>query len=289
MKKLCFPLFILGALLMACNSTPQVTNETALAEVSLTGNAVADVVGQASPEQRQAAPANEANPEAPLRSIPQTKKIIRSGNLAIESKDMTKSKVALDALCDKHGGYYEQETLTNNGNYSSYSLVVRIPANHLDQYLRAIEQGNDKLTERSLRSEDVSLHYFDTESRLKSKRSYLERYQQMVGQAKNVKDLLDIQEQIRQLQEEIDSQESLVRGLKDQVNYSTLSIQLFEYQANSPMGSKSFWIQLKQAVADGWSLIAEIFLTVISLWPILIVLGLVFAGWRRYRKSRNGK
>ncbi|KGE14450.1 DUF4349 domain-containing protein [Sphingobacterium deserti] len=285
MRKQSFPLFAFCALLIACNKSPEVANEAPVAEVSVTGDAAADAQGVR--QMSQSAPSNQENPSAVLGSIPQTKKIIRSGNLAIESKDIAKSKATLDALCKRLSGYYEQETLTNSGSYSSYSLVVRIPANQLDQYLKAIEQGDDKLTERSLRSEDVSLQYFDTESRLKSKRSYLERYQQMVAQAKNVKELLEIQEQIRQLQEEIDSQENVMRSLRDQVNFSSIAIQLFEYQANSPMGSQGFWIRLKQALADGWRLTAGIFLTVISLWPIFIVFGLLFFGWRKYRNSKS--
>lgn len=283
MKGYCFSLFIATGLLLGCGRSPEAVDK-AVSAVELSDDAAAPAAMEVA---SQDAKTTQTATAEPLLSIPQQKKIIRSGNIAVEAKDVKASKAALDLLLKKHGGYYEQETLSGGGEYSSYSLVARIPNTHLDQFLRGVEQGGNKLTERSIQSEDVSLHYFDTASRLKSKRSYLERYQQMVGQAKNVKELLEIQEQIRQLQEEIDSQESLMRNLNDQVNYSTLRIQLFEYHGNMSNGSRSFWRELKEASVDGFVLIGDLLLGLLRLWPIFVLLLLLVVGWRRYRRSKN--
>ncbi len=287
MKGYCFSLFFALSLFAGCNKAEVATTAKAVEEQAI----ALDVMEESAPQAEMHALANvqaDVDPKAPLTTTTsQNKKIIRSGSIAVESKAIGKSKQAMDALLKRYGGYYEQETLSSSGSYSNYSLIARIPAAHLDQFLKAIEKGGDKLTERSLRSEDVSLQYFDSESRLKSKRAYLERYQQMVGQAKSVKDLLEIQEQIRQLQEEIDSQESVMRSLKDQIAYSSLSIQLFEYQANLPNGSQNFWIQLKEAFADGWLFVGEVFLFVLRLWPFLLLAGLALFVWRRYKRRKK--
>src|SRR5690606_41751227 len=138
---------------------------------------------------------------------------------------------------------------------SLHDALPILPSANLDKFLSELERGKDKITEKSLKAEDVSTQYYDVESRLKSKRAYLERYQQMVSSAKSVKDLLEIQEQIRMLQEEIDASESVLRSMSGQVNYSTLTIRLFEEKANLPMGSNSFMTRVKEAFAFGWNLI----------------------------------
>lgn len=287
MKGYCFSLFLALSLFAGCNKAEVATTAKAVEEQAV----ALDLMEEPAPQAEVHALANAqpgVDPKSPLNNVKaQNKKIIRSGNIAVESKAIGKSKQAMDVLLKRYGGYYEQESLSSAGSYSNYSLIARIPAAHLDQFLKDIEKGGDKLTERSLRSEDVSLQYFDSESRLKSKRAYLERYQQMVAQAKSVKDLLEIQEQIRQLQEEIDSQESVMRSLKDQIAYSSLSIQLFEYQANLPMGSQNFWIQLKEAFADGWLFVGEVFLFVLRLWPFILLATVVVFAWRSYKRRKK--
>lgn len=101
-------------------------------------------------------------------------KIIREGNISIESKDVKTSKKNLDQQLKQMGGYYERESAnTDNNNRISYDLVLRIPSDKLDGFLTSVENGKDKITSKSLTSEDVSLQYYDLESRLKSKRAYL--------------------------------------------------------------------------------------------------------------------
>ncbi|WP_160366868.1 DUF4349 domain-containing protein [Sphingobacteruim zhuxiongii] len=215
------------------------------------------------------------------------KKIVRTGNISIESKDVKASKKTLDGLLKNVQGYYENETVNNARAYTSFDLVVRIPSNKLDALLANLENGTDKITEKNLRAEDVSAQYYDTESRLKSKRAYLERYQQMVSSAKSVKDLLEIQEQIRMLQEEIDASEGVLRSLSGQVNYSTLTIHLFEENANLPMGSNSFWTRVKDSFAFGWDLIENLTIGIIGLWPLLIVAVLVIYVIRSIRRRKR--
>lgn len=214
-------------------------------------------------------------------------KIIKSGNISLESKKIEASKKNIDALLKKFNAYYEQESSNNNNDFTSYNLTIRIPTSSFDNFLIAMENGDDKVTDKKISAEDVSITYHDVESRLKSKRAYLLRYQEMVSSAKNVKDLLEIQEQIRQLQEEIDSKEAVLRNLTNQVNYSTLTVDLFEYQANLPMGSKSFFAKVKTSLEFGWNLIQNIALGIIGIWPVWIVVGLVVVIIRNFRRKRR--
>ncbi len=217
----------------------------------------------------------------------QGKKIIRTGNISIESKDLKKSKTAIDDLVKKANGYYEQESTTTGSTYTNYNLTLRIPSSYFDALLDGIEKSNDKITEKSIQAQDVSLQYYDLESRIKSKRIYLDRYQNMVANAKSVKDLLEIEEQIRQLQEEIDSTESALRAMKDQVSYSTLVLNLFNSDSIIAYGESGFWLKTKEAFGSGWELIENIFIGIIGIWPIFILAATAIFAWIKYRKNRK--
>lgn len=224
-----------------------------------------------------------------LEKISLEKKIIRTGNISIESKDLKKSKSNIDILIKKAGGYYEQETTSAGSTYANFSLTIRIPSVQFDSFLDNIEKSGDRLTEKSIQAQDVSLQYYDLESRLKSKRAYIERYQKMVANAKTVKELLEIEEQIRQLQEEIESTESTLRIMKDQIGYSTLHIQLFNSDSPIAHSNSGFWLKIKEAFGFGWELIEHICIGLIGIWPILLFLVAGFLFWRNSRKKKQNK
>lgn len=236
--------------------------------------------------QSESAPAaNKTEPEKTALE----KKIIRTGNISVESKDLKKSKTSFDALVKRAGGYYEQESTSSGSTYTHYNLTIRIPSSQFDSFLEGIEKGKDKITEKSIQAQDVSLQYYDLESRLKSKRAYLDRYQKMVASAKNVKDLLEIEEQIRQLQEEIESTESTLRAVKDQVSYSTIQVNIYNSDSLVPHSDSGFWMKVKEALDFGWKLIENIVIGLVGIWPILLLaIGGIFI-WRRFRKKRKAQ
>jgi len=117
-----------------------------------------------------------ATNEETKTTLSEQKKIIRSGKLSIESKDIAKTKKRIDEQLKALGGYYELENTSSISNYSTYNLDIRIPSKKFDTFLENMESGNDKITEKSIQSKDITLQYIDLESRVKSKKAYLERY-----------------------------------------------------------------------------------------------------------------
>ncbi len=274
---------------VGCNRSIEHSEEALVSEVSTSKQAKYALSPDAAAADVAAGAAVDAA-ATPVNPVNQQLKIIRRGDLSIESKDIQASKKNLDVLLKKMGGYYEQESSTSNRDeLTTYNLVVRVPSKQLDAFMGSLENGKDKITSKSMTSEDVSIQYYDVESRLKSKRAYLAGYQGMVASAKSVKDLLEIQEQIRLLQEEIDSSEGLLRNLGGQVDYSSININLFEYNANLPMGSNSFWSRLKDSFVFGWNLIETLALGIVGLWPVLIVVALAVALIKKFRRNRKNK
>lgn len=218
---------------------------------------------------------------------PSKKKLIKTGNLTIESKHIEKSKSRLDLALKSLDGYYDNEQFSKSDYEFRYSLTVRVPAKNFDRALGVIHGGDDEIISKNIKTDDVSGEYMDLETRLKSKRAYLARYEAFLTKAKNMDELLQIQEKIRELIEEIESQEGRLKFLDDQVGYSTLDIELYKtisHPDNSPE-EPGFWEKAKNSLASGWTGIVVLFLGLLSIWPLLLVL--VPAGIYMYRKIKK--
>ena len=266
--------------------------DMALAEVSGVSSA-AEVAPQAAyaavnAEQKAArdgADMLQQGEENPVGDV--NKKIVRSGQMTLESKDSKASKVAIDQRLKKLGGYYEEEKISAGDSYTNYSPIVRVPVKSFDAFIAGLEEGKDKVTSKTVNAEDVSLQYYDLESRLKSKRAYLLRYQEMVAKAKSVSDLLEIEEQIRKLQEEIDSHGAVLRSLSGQVSFSTLRLEIYDYDSTLATGGTTFGKRIAEAFVLGWALIKQILLGLVAIWPLLLVGVAFLVIWRRYRRRKK--
>ncbi len=216
------------------------------------------------------------------------KKLIRTGNLVLESKHIEKSKNRLDQALKSLGGYYDNEQFSKSNYEFRYSLKVRVPAKNFDNILQVIQGGDDEIVSKNIQTDDVSGEYVDLETRLKSKRAYLQRYEAFLSKAQTMEELLQIQEQIRELIEEIESQEARLTFLDDQVGYSTLDIELYKVISNTPIANTpGFSENAQNAFSKGWIGVVSIVLSLLSIWPLLLIL--IPAGIFGYRKLKNQK
>lgn len=219
------------------------------------------------------------------------KKIIKDGNISIKTKDIVVSKASLDELVKQYNGYYENEDLQNNDQLISYNLRVRVPSDNFEKIISTLENGKDEITNKNIQARDVSEEYYDVESRLVSKREYLNRYKALLAKASTVKDILAIEENIRVLQEEIESSVGRLKYLNDQVSYSTLNVNLFKEKdfIYKPQSQDKFLERVKKSLSNGWNSIVSALLWIISIWPLIVSLMIVYYVVRRFRKNRKSE
>lgn len=239
--------------------------------------------------QQSAENANPINVEAPAPTS--MKKIIRDGNLQIKVDDVPKSKTIIDGLLIKYGGYYSSEKYNNQDYAESFNLQVRIPSDNLDAFVAEVETGTGEITFKTINARDVTEEFIDLETRLENKRSYLKRYRELLGQAKTINEILEIEEKIRRIEEEIESAEGRLRYLSNQVGFSTLNITLScvkEY-VFSPHESAKFSQRLKRSLYSGWDGLIKTTLFIANLWPLWIFLILLFVLRKKFGKKRKSK
>lgn len=232
--------------------------------------------------------ANE-EPEVAV-SLPVSKqKLIKDGRLSIKTNHLNAGKTYLNNLVKKYGGYYQREELSNAEQRTVYDLTIRIPAAAFDAIINDIERGEGEVTSKGISTRDVTEEYVDLQLRLANKRLYLKRYQEILSRASSVKDLMAIQENIRALQEEMESAEGRLRYLSDQVTYSTINVYLFTekpYVHKAPQ-EVHFWEKLKTAFSNGWGGIVGSLLVVVNIWPLLLVVVLVWWLVKKYQGRKT--
>lgn len=223
------------------------------------------------------------------------KKMIKSGDMSIDVTDLAAVKTAVEAELVLYGGYCSSERYFEyeEDRTKNYTLNLRIPSQRFDEFVSALESSDyGTVTEKNIGVEDVSVQFVDLEMRLASKRGYLERYRELLKKAATVKDVLEIEEQIRVIEEEIESAEARLRYLSDQVSYSSLQLTLSreeEYKFTPQTGS-NFWEQTKRALWGSWDVLKYFALGLIYIWPLaLIAVGAVFLVQylRRRRKAKR--
>ncbi len=224
------------------------------------------------------------------KSIQTDQKIIRTGLMTVESKNVLKSKSSLDATVKKLGGYYEQDESENNHRVIDYNLAIRVPASNFDKLVNSIEKGGDKVSNKSISADNVTEEYFDLKTRLENKRAYLKRYQELLNRANSIEEVLKIEGTIRPLEEEIESREGRIRFLNDQVGFSTLHINLFQKLAYYDKPNEdTFTDRVMRALGNGWSAIGHLTIGLLTMWPFLILIGLAIFFVRRYSRRKKGK
>lgn len=287
-KSICFSLIIgitlSPALLLSCSTKPEAKEpKSALQKDDF------QVGIQNSDESVADYSKHEPTYYAEVKSV-QQKKLIKTGNITLKSRNIEQSKAYIDRALQSAGGYYDEESFTKTNEELRYSLQLRIPEVKFNQLLQVVNHGSDEIISKNIRAEDVSEEYNDTETRLKSKRAYLKRYQEIMSNAKNADDLMMIENQVRQLIEEIESEEGRLRFLDNRCKYSTLNIQLFKplpHKAVEQQDKDRFGEHAVHSFSSGWSAVMSFVLWLLSVWPLLLIL--VPAGIYGYKKLKKLK
>lgn len=214
-------------------------------------------------------------------------KIIKDGTMTVQTENIDSSKFNIDKLVHQWGGYYHTEKLEHYDKRSVYNLVIRVPADHYEKVLAGIEKGGDKIEFKNITAFDVTEEYNDIQTQLQNKKAYLNRYLQLLSQAKNVKEILMIEDHIRPLQNDIERHIGRLRYLDDKVGFSTLSVMLYQLHEDEeePIDENSFWHRLGKSFKSGWSIVVNFVLSIIAVWPQILVL-LAFFLFIRSRRKR---
>jgi len=217
------------------------------------------------------------------------KKIIKDGRIGLKVFDLEITKARVDTLIKKYNAYYSNENLNNSDWESSYNLTIRIPSSYFESFIHAIEIGNREILYKEIEARDVTDQFIDLETRLQNKRAYLKRYQDLLKKARNVKEILEVEEKIRRLEEEIESTTGRLKYLGDLVDYSTLRLNIYKQKdfKYNPERRDKFSERIKQSLSKGWFGFIDFLLLLVKIWPFWIIGILIIYFFKKLRKKKK--
>lgn len=214
------------------------------------------------------------------------KKIIRTARIEIEVSDYKKNRENLNAILQEFDAVLQEEQERNLSYRLENTLTIRLAPENLDAFIKSLEATALNVFNKTISARDVTKEFIDMETRLKSKRAVIQRYQELLKQAKSVEEILAVEAQLRQVIEEVESVEGQLKYLKDQVGLSTIYLKMFEKLEQPIHQKRGFFSRLSRSMGDGWSGFLEFLIGVATLWPFWILLFILIALFRRYRRRR---
>ena len=164
----------------------------------------------------------------PAELTPDTRKLIKTGHLSFGTTTPKKTHSYIVERVKGLGGYVASESVSQDGNQARYYLTLKVPNRSFDQLLEQITGHAGELDHLSTNVEDVTLHYFDLESRIETKKALKKRYLALLEKAETVGDMLSIEAEIGALQSDLESYQAQFKSLDHQVSMSTLEVSFVE-------------------------------------------------------------
>ena len=152
-------------------------------------------------------------------NLPADRKLIRTGNINIEVTSLADTQTATENWVKQYGGYISDSS--EDGR--SISFTAHIPSARFDEAMDSSAKIG-KVTSKTVNSTDVTDQYYDLDTRLSTRRILLERLQTYLKQAKDMKDMLDIETKINDVTTEIENMQGQLNRLSKQIDYAQIDI-----------------------------------------------------------------
>ena len=235
---------------------------------------------------QHALPSNVGGPNV---DVIKDRKIKRRAEIEIrELKDVDASKERVGHLLSSLNGFVVSEEFSSNHHYSlydEYDMKLRVPADSLDKFVAGLNGLEGRISKRNFYSEDLTAEYLDSKSRKETKQAMLENYRRLLSTAKDVEDLLAIQERIDEIQEDAEAMSKVIMKIDYDVEFSSVDLTLYSYRS-SDYGEKEETFLSK--VADAFKGGLDVIVGLIKIWPLYIIAG-VIVYFLRKRKLKKAK
>lgn len=255
------------------------SNEKALADKAYQQQPAAVAKEEKQEDQKQPV-VQSATPPAPGTW---DKKIIKNGNLNLEVRNYQTFNTAIHSIAKQFGGYIAREEQTQSGNRIENRVVLKIPVEKFEDAMSALSPSGEKIIDRNINAEDVTGEMVDVQARIEAKKQARLKYLDLLKQAKNMEEVLQVQQELNQIQEETETAAGRMKYLNYAAAYSTIHLTFFQVLNTTPGDSEapSFWQRTVTAFRNGSSWLSDLFLFLIAAWPAWCI---AIAGWWIYRK-----
>lgn len=231
-----------------------------------------------------------ANPATKAKSyIDWDKKIIKTATVKVQVKDFKSYNDNFHKTLKQYGAYIAQEDQNITDERSEDVIAIKVPVEQFEDLMNQLTGSNDKVLEKKITTEDVTNEVVDTKSRLEAKKEMRQKYLELMKASKNMEEVLKVQNEINNIQEQMESATGRVDYLSHQALYSTINMTFFQpVDGYKPTDENpSFFTRISHAFSIGGSWIANLFVALVSIWPLWLAAGICIVGWRKIKLAKK--
>ncbi len=241
---------------------------------------------------------------------------IRSAEMKFRVKSVPEATYRIENIIIKHKGFIIRSAISNENSYSTktsiskdsslityYSnliadLKLRVPRMQLDTILKEIAPLALEIDYRTIEANDVTLQLLSE----KLKQERLNKKEKRVSNAidnnsKKLDSVIDAEEVLDNTIDNANRTKLAEYDIKDQIEYSTITIRLYQSTINyqekvlrenpTEEYKPSLGEQAIEALYNGWIIISALFIFLLNIWPIILIVILVWILYSKYRKRKN--
>lgn len=231
--------------------------------------------------------------------LPEGRKLIRNITMQVETEEFDRMISGINAKLSELGGYTEQSDISGTSlNYRGQpipryaNITARIPDDKLDRFVGAVSDSGN-VTNKSESTQDVTLQYSDMESRKKSLEIEQERIWQFLEKAESIDTVITLEQRLSDIRYQLESMESQLRLYDNQVDYSTVYLNIAEVTNYTPAAPESAGTRMKNGLAKNFeSLITALtnllifIITTCPFWiPLAVIAAVILSAVRRHNRK----
>jgi hypothetical protein len=148
-------------------------------------------------------------------------------NVALQVTSVKRGVKQLHELAERIGGVVTAERIDTSSQYGSAELTLRVPSRSTQVVFQDLEKLGTVLNQ-TVTARDIGKEFFDANLRLSSLNATLQRFEEILGKASKVEEILRIEQELSRLRAEIEQVKGDLRWLSDRAARATLHVALRE-------------------------------------------------------------
>ncbi len=222
-------------------------------------------------------------------------RVVKEGDIKYISDDVEAKLEEIEEVVEDYEGYIQDSSLRKIDERVRGHLKIKIESEEFEPLYEALGEV-DGLQEKESTSEDITMEYVDIQRRKEVYRAQEERYLEMLDDAENVEEMLEVEGELERIRMEIESMEGRLQYYDSITDYSYIDITVEQREAVAG-GLKTpdnIWEEFAFSLVEGWQFFSAVMVGIAAaiLWgiPFIVTAGVIVflvVLYRRRNKPRQ--
>lgn len=244
-------------------------------------------------------------------------RFIRTAEMSFRVKDVVQATIGIEDIVGAHGGWVVHTTLRSEPQGTDVipvsadssleiaryqltnAITLRVPNAELDSTIRSIGRWVDLFDHRTIDADDIRLRMLANSMAERRAKSHAARIAQAIdAQGRRLKETMPAEEALQASEQQRDQHILDNLELADRVAYSTVRLEISQRtlvrkemianERNIEGYRPSLLSRIGDALTAGWHLLEVVITGLISIWPVVLLLGAsLFWLWRGKKRTKG--